>query len=93
MSVLQADNEQLEVSLAAANAQVSKLQAQLASLSELQENLQASLQGKQSAEASLMAQLTQVRGLAHGLSRVCQGQLTQGQSCKPGRYFASAVYA
>lgn len=60
---LQADNEQLEASLTAANAQVAKLQAQLSSLSELQEGLQASLQGKQSAEASLMAQLTQVRAL------------------------------
>jgi hypothetical protein len=56
----QADNEQLEASLAAATAQVSKLQAQLASLSQLQEGLQASLEGKQSAEASLMTQLTQV---------------------------------
>lgn len=59
--MLQADNEQLEASLAAATAQVSNMQAQLASLSELQETLQASLQGKQSAEASLMTQLTQVR--------------------------------
>lgn len=58
--LLQADNEQLEASLASANAQVSKLQAQLSSLSELQQGLQASLQGKQSAEASLMTQLTEV---------------------------------
>lgn len=66
--LLQADNEQLEASLAAATAQVSKLQAQLASLSELQEGLQASLEGKQSAEASLMAQLTQVCGAGSGLA-------------------------
>jgi chromosome segregation ATPase len=59
--LLQGDNEHLESSLAAANAQLSKLQAQLSSLSELQAGLQASLQGKQSAEASLMTQLTQVR--------------------------------
>jgi hypothetical protein len=58
---VQADNEQLEVSLAAANIQVAKLQQQLNSLNELQQGLQASLEGKQSAEASLMAQLTQVR--------------------------------
>lgn len=57
---MQADNEHLEASLKAAQAQMAKLQAQLSSLSELQEGLQASLQGKQSAEASLMAQLTQV---------------------------------
>lgn len=66
--LLQADNEQLETSLAAATAQVSKLQAQLASLSELQEGLQASLEGKQSAEASLMAQLTQVCGSWSGFA-------------------------
>jgi hypothetical protein len=58
---VQADNEQLEASLAAANSQVAKLQQQLNSLNELQQGLQASLQGKQSAEASLMTQLTQVR--------------------------------
>jgi chromosome segregation ATPase len=58
--VVQADNEQLEASLAAANSQVNKLQGQLNSLNQLQQGLQASLEGKQSAEASLMTQLTQV---------------------------------
>jgi hypothetical protein len=67
--VLQADNEQLKASLAAATAQVSKMQAQLACLSELQETLQASLQGKQSAEASLMTQLTQVCNAKHRAGR------------------------
>lgn len=78
----QADNEQLEASLAAANAQVSKLQQQLASLSELQEGLQASLQGKQSAEASLMSQLTQVGPTAYvSTPRPCV--LRNGRSSKP----------
>lgn len=57
---IQADNEQLEAKLAAANNQLTKLQQQLDSLLKLQEGLQASLQGKQSAEASLMTELTEV---------------------------------
>jgi hypothetical protein len=61
-NVVQADNEQLESSLAAATAQVAALSAQLASLNDLQESLQQSLEGKQSAEAALSAQLTQARG-------------------------------
>lgn len=77
-ATVQADNEHLEASLAAANSQVAKLQQELNSLNQLQQGLQASLEGKQSAEASLMTQLTQV-----GCWRACMDSTSRraGQLC------------